>query len=262
MDISSLTVAKIRELADQNGEPTNELLAAMAMDKRSAVVTMYKRYLKARQMCEVNRQRLEKMKLYERSLAVPHHQAIAGVDEVGRGPLAGPVLAAAVILPKELLLEGLDDSKKLTPAKREILDIKIKNSALDWAIGLATVKEIELFNIHNASMLAMQRAVHKLTLKSDLILVDGRFILSDVETEQKAIVGGDGLCPSVAAASVVAKVARDHLMQIYHTLYPKYGFDKHKGYGTAMHLAALTAFGSCPVHRRGFDPVRKLINKQ
>lgn len=260
VDISSLTVSGIRELLDQEGGPKRELLAAMAKDPRSAVRAMSRRYMAARQKLDDLRRRREEMREYESGLKEPGHRLVAGVDEAGRGPLAGPVVAAAVILPAEFSLGGLDDSKKLSPGMRATLAAGIKKTALDWAVGMATVDEIEKYNIHHASMLAMLRAVGNLTLKPDLLLVDGRFTLPELDVDQKAVVGGDGLCPSIAAASVVAKVTRDGLMDILHILYPEYGFDRHKGYGTASHLAALSVFGPCPVHRRGFTPVRQLID--
>lgn len=261
MDISLLTVTQIKKLLQQDGGPDEDLLAAMARDNRSAIQALYKRCVADRQKHDANRQRLARMREYELAFKKPGQSLVAGVDEAGRGPLAGPVVAAAVILPEGLLLDGLDDSKKLVPAKRETLEARIKDAALDWAVGVATVGEIEEYNIHHASMLAMLRAVQNLTLKPDLVLLDGRFTLSLTDLDQRAVVGGDGLCPSIAAASVVAKVTRDRLMNVCHLLYPEYGFDRHKGYGTAFHMTALAAFGPCPIHRRGFAPVKQLIDK-
>ncbi|WP_027363546.1 ribonuclease HII [Desulfotruncus alcoholivorax] len=259
MDISSLTVSEIKVLLEKGSNPAAGLLSAMAVDKRSAVKDLYNRYMVLQQKKDALLQRHCKMQSYERGLVGSGSGLVAGVDEAGRGPLAGPVVAAAVVLPADYLLEELDDSKKLTPAKRELLDAGIKKVALDWAVGVATVGEIEMLNIHHASMLAMLRAVDGLSIKPGFLLVDGKFELPDINTAQRAVVGGDGLCPSIAAASVVAKVTRDRLMDVLHLLYPEYGFDRHRGYGTAFHLAALSAFGPCPVHRRGFAPVKQLI---
>jgi len=258
VDITSFTVAQIKELAVCNGGPTGELLQAMAVDKRSSVQALYKHYVTVGRKKEANFRRLEKLKAYERSLKDPGVNLVAGVDEAGRGPLAGPVVAAAVILPEDFLLEDLDDSKKLSPVKRAMLDVNIKKTALSWAVGMATVAEIETYNILQASMLAMLRAVNNLDMQPELVLIDGPFILPDNNLNQKAVVGGDGLCPSIAAASVIAKVTRDRLMQICHLLYPEYGFAVHKGYGTAAHLAALSVFGPCPLHRHDFAPVKQL----
>lgn len=262
MDIKSLSVARVRELAEAEGGPTDELLEAMASDRRSGIQAVYRRCLAARDRERADSRRLEEMHIYESNLRKPGHRLVAGIDEAGRGPLAGPVVAAAVVLPAGFLPEGLNDSKKLTPARREALDAAIKKGAVSWAVGVATVAEIETYNIHHASLLAMTRALDGLQLNPDLVLVDGRFTVPGIEVEQRPVVGGDGLCPSIAAASVVAKVARDRLMDILHLLYPEYGFDRHRGYGTPYHLTAITLYGPCPVHRRGFLPVRSMTEQR
>ncbi len=259
MDISSLSVDRIKELVDRAPELPEELLAAMEADTRSAVRALLRRCLLARQKREARRRRAANMRAFELGLREPHHHLVSGVDEAGRGPLAGPVVAAAVILPEDFFCEELDDSKKMSPARREALSAAIKRRALDWSVGMATVAEIDSYNIHHAAMLAMERALRNLRLEPDLVLVDGKFTLPGVEAEQKAVVGGDGLCPSIAAASVVAKETRDRLMNVLHVLYPQYGFDRHKGYGTASHLASLAAFGPSPVHRCSFMPVKQLM---
>ncbi len=174
-----------------------------------------------------------------------------GVDEAGRGCLAGPVVAAAVILPAGLALPGLNDSKKLTPKKREALYVAICRKALAFAIAQATVSEIESLNILEAAQLAMRRAVEALTPKPALALIDGPFARG-FSCETLPIVGGDGKCASIAAASILAKVARDHLMQDLDARYPDYAFAQHKGYGTALHYARLTRHGPSLLHRRLF----------
>ncbi|MFA7468658.1 MAG: ribonuclease HII [Desulfotomaculaceae bacterium] len=261
MNIKSLSVDRIRELAAREDGPSDELLEAMMADSRSGVQAVYKHYLKARVRDRAENRRLEEMCLFEGSLGTkPGHQLVAGIDEAGRGPLAGPVVAAAVVLRTGLLPQGLNDSKKLTPIKRETLETVIKTDAVAWAVGMATVSEIELFNIHHASLLAMKRALNGLQLSPDLILVDGRFTLPGVDVDQRPVVGGDGLCPSIAAASVLAKVTRDRLMDTLHLLYPEYGFDRHRGYPTPYHLTTISVHGPCPVHRRGFLPVKQLAD--
>lgn len=260
MNIKSLSVDRIRELAEREGEPSDELLEAMAADSRTGVQAVYKHCLKAREREQAESRRLKEMRLYEDSLRKPGHRLVAGVDEAGRGPLAGPVVAAAVVLQTGFLPQGLNDSKKLTPVKRETLDTVIKTDAVSWAVGMATVGEIELFNIHHASLLAMKRALNGLQMSPDLILVDGRFTLPGVDVDQCPVVGGDGLCPSIAAASVLAKVTRDRLMDTLHLLYPEYGFDRHRGYPTPYHLTTISVHGPCPVHRRGFLPVKQLAD--
>jgi len=255
VDIKYLTISQIQERVDRKGGPDLELLKAMSVDHRAGVQAVYRRYMDARQKEEANARRLREMLLFERSLVEPGHRLVAGVDEAGRGPLAGPVVAAAVILPAGFLPEGLDDSKKLAPARREKLCADIKKKALAWAIGMATVAEIETYNIHHASMMAMRRAVNSLRLKPDMVLIDGRFALEGVVAEQRTVVGGDGLCPSISAASILATGTRDRLMDVLHLLYPEYGFDRHRGYGTPAHLAAIAMHGPSPVPRRGVMPV-------
>ncbi len=257
VNIKSLSVDQVRKLAEREGGPSEELLGAMAADNRNGVRALYMQCLKAREKEQAESRRLEDMRLFENRLREPGHRLTAGVDEAGRGPLAGPVVAAAVILAPDFLLRDLNDSKKLTPVKREALDAEIKTGAVTWAVGMATVGEIELYNIHHASLLAMKRAINGLQLSPDLILVDGRFTIPGVDLDQRPVVGGDGLCPSIAAASVLAKVARDRLMDTLHLLYPEYGFDRHRGYPTPYHLTAIAVHGPCAVHRSGFMPVRQ-----
>lgn len=179
----------------------------------------------------------------------------AGVDEVGRGPLAGPVLAAAVVF-RGSGPDGLCDSKKLTARRRQALAEEIKATALCWSLGRAEVAEIDRLNILRASHLAMQRAVAALAARPDIVLVDGN-LLPRFEIPALAIVRGDDRVPEISAASIIAKVARDAEMAELAAIYPGYGFEQHKGYGTAAHLAALELLGPCVLHRRTFAPVRK-----
>ena len=183
---------------------------------------------------------------------------IAGVDEVGRGPLAGPVVTAAVILPECYDLPGLTDSKKLTAKRRERLAIAIKDQALSWKIASASVAEIDQLNILQATMLAMQRAVAGLSHTPDRVLVDGNRC-PDFGIEADAIVGGDGLRACISAASIIAKVSRDKLMCDYAERYPQYGFERNSGYPTAQHRSALLQFGACEIHRTSFAPVRAVL---
>ncbi len=183
---------------------------------------------------------------------------VAGVDEVGRGPLAGPVVTAAVILDGKYAIAGLADSKCLTEKKRQALDHIIRQHALCFSIGLADVDEIDKLNILQATMLAMQRAVAGLSLRPDRILVDGNR-LPAFPCEAEAIVGGDGLVAEISAASIIAKVFRDHMMKDLHKQYPQYGFDSNKGYPTRVHRDALFKHGVTPFHRRSFAPVKKAI---
>jgi ribonuclease HII len=183
---------------------------------------------------------------------------IAGVDEAGRGPLAGPVVAAAVILDDLAPIKGLADSKQLTPARRERLYDEIRAKALCCSIAQASVEEIDRLNILQATLLAMQRAVQGLRLKPHKVLVDGnRLPALDVLAE--AIVSGDALVPAISAASIVAKVTRDRLLLELHQRHPDYGFDRHKGYGTALHMQALQTHGALAEHRRSFAPVARAL---
>ena len=186
---------------------------------------------------------------------------VAGVDEAGRGPLAGPVVAAAVILDDERPIEGLRDSKLLTEARRVELAKAVRRRARAFAVALAEPAEIDGVNILQASLLAMERAVLRLGLKPDLLRVDGRQVPRFNGAEQpflaEPVVRGDQLVPAISAASILAKVCRDRLMRRWHRRYPHYGFDSNKGYPTPRHLAALSRFGPCPIHRQSFAPVRR-----
>ncbi len=183
---------------------------------------------------------------------------VAGVDEAGRGPLAGPVVAAAVILDELHPIQGLADSKKLTPLKRERLYDEIRAKALCFSIAEASVEEIDTLNILQATMLAMQRAVEGLRLKPSKVLVDGNR-LPKLDVLAEAIVKGDDKVQAISAASILAKVHRDRWCVQYDAQYPLYGFAGHKGYGTAAHLAALRLHGACPQHRRTFSPVAEVL---
>lgn len=176
---------------------------------------------------------------------------LCGVDEAGRGPLAGPVCAAAVILPRGTQIEGLNDSKKLSEKKREALYDLIIEKAVSYGIAFASVEEIEEYNILNATFLAMNRALARLKPVPELALIDGNRN-TGIELPSRCIVGGDGCCADIAAASILAKVTRDRYMDSMAKQYPAYGFDRHKGYGTKAHYAAIREYGPCPIHRLSF----------
>lgn len=184
---------------------------------------------------------------------------IAGVDEAGRGPLAGPVYAAAVILDPARPIEGLADSKKLTARRREQLALQIQAQALAWHIASADVAEIDNLNILQATMLAMQRAVQGLAVQPSLALIDGNRA-PKLACQVQTIVKGDALVQAISAASILAKTARDAYLLTLHQQYPQYEFDRHKGYGTALHLARLSEHGPCPAHRTSFAPVRNCLS--
>lgn len=196
----------------------------------------------------------------ERRLREAKFEFIAGVDEAGRGPLAGPVVSAAVILPPGGAIQGLDDSKKLSPARREKLFAEIRALALAVGVGIVDAAEIDRINILQASLRSMRMAVDELVPHADYLLIDGKFTLQGTSTPQTAVVRGDARCAAIAAASIIAKVSRDRLMQGYHQQYPLFGFDRHKGYPTRAHKAAIAAHGPCPIHRQSFRGVREHLD--
>ena len=198
------------------------------------------------------------MLMYETQAANKGYRFVTGVDEAGRGPLAGPVVAGAVLLPTQVSLDGLDDSKKLSQKSREKFFPKIIETALAYGVGIVSVETIDRINILQAALLAMKQAVENCNLSADPLLIDGNQRV-DHPADQWTIVGGDGKSLSIAAASVLAKVTRDRIMQEYHQNYPEYEFDRHKGYPTQRHRDKLRQFGPCPIHRKTFRGVKEMI---
>jgi ribonuclease HII len=198
---------------------------------------------------------------FENEAAALGASRIAGIDEAGRGPLAGPVVAAAVILPSADCIPDLNDSKMLSPDKREDLYGKIRDKALALGIGVVSSTTIDRINIYQGTRLAMKKAAMELDPEADYLLIDGNLYL-DVPISQRAIIKGDRLSFSIAAAGILAKVTRDRLMTELHGQYPHYGFDRHKGYATAAHREALLKHGPCPIHRASFKPVKDLLPPQ
>ena len=209
-------------------------------------------------MKETELERLQSMWEIEHSLFEKGYKIIAGVDEAGRGPLADEVYAAAVILPPDVLIEGLNDSKKISEKKREKLFGEIKEASLAYAVATASVQEIDEFNIRNATYMAMNRAIEALNIKPDYVIVDGDCI-KDCNYPHECVVKGDGKSLSIAAASILAKVSRDrHMLQMAEK-YPEYGFQQHKGYGTKAHIEALKEHGACEIHRKTF--IKKFVKE-
>jgi len=194
------------------------------------------------------------------TIAIDNGVITAGVDEVGRGPLAGPVIAAAVILDTKNPIQGLMDSKKLTEKKRNLLAIEIRGKAVAWSLGRAEHDEIDSINILQASLLAMKRAVESLTVQPELVLVDGVYC-PDITLKVEAIIKGDSKIQAISAASIIAKVARDNEMIALDNEYPGYGFSQHKGYPTKMHIDALNKLGVSAIHRKSFAPVKKYLER-
>lgn len=197
----------------------------------------------------------------EKKLWKKGYKMVVGLDEAGRGPLAGPVVASAVFVKpnSRILLKGINDSKKLSEKQREFLyNTLVNHKDIEWGIGMVSENVIDKINILEATKLAMKKAIDDLNIKSDFLLLDGNFkIESDIL--QRSIIKGDQKVFSISAASVIAKVTRDRLMETYHKKYPQYGFDKHKGYGTKVHFASLQKFGPCKIHRKTFWPVSSLV---
>jgi ribonuclease HII len=202
--------------------------------------------------------RLQNLSRYENQAYEQGYKYIAGLDEVGRGPIAGPVTAAAVILPPQFYLEGVDDSKKLSPAKREKLAIHIKSKSLAWTVVSIYPSCLDEINILNATKMAMSLAVRHLAIKPDYLLIDA-LQLDDTNIKQCSIIKGDSLSISIACASIIAKVERDNSMRQFDQIYPGYNFAGHKGYATREHLENLFANGPCVIHRKSFEPVKSML---
>ena len=239
---------KARFASAKEGE-YNALFQHYENDERSGVQKLIQQYRKKLDALEKERGRTEIMKEYEHKYE--HLGYLCGIDEVGRGPLAGPVVACAVILPKDCDILWLNDSKKLTAKKREELYNVILDEAVSVGIGMASPERIDEINILQATYEAMRQAVSKLSVHPQLLLNDA-VTIPEITIPQVPIIKGDAKSVSIAAASILAKVTRDHMMVEYDTLFPEYGFAKHKGYGTAAHIAALKEFGPAPIHRRSF----------
>ena len=203
-------------------------------------------------MKEKEFERLTRLKLIENQIHNEGYKYICGIDEAGRGPLAGPVVVASVIMPENSIIEGVNDSKKVSEVKREKLYDLIIEEAISYGIGIINQNEIDEINILNATKRGLTKSIKELKVKPDIILVDA---LKDIDTQEikyKSIIKGDAKVYSIACASIIAKVTRDRLMREWDALYPQYGFKAHKGYGTAKHIAAIKEYGLCPLHRRSF----------
>lgn len=254
------TLAELRRRHLTEGEPLPPgLLETLAADSRAGAQALAKAIQRRQTDNRVEGQRLRHMLKFELTLWEQGFERIAGVDEAGMAPLAGPVCAGAAILPKGYKLRGLDDSKKiLDEAKREALALAIKRDAVAWAVGWASEKEIDDLNIYHAGLLAMRRAVEGLAVAPDYLLVDARRV-PGVSQPQQGIIRGDAQSLSIAAGAILAKTTRDRLMGELDAKHPGYGFAAHKGYPTPAHLAALDRLGVLPFHRRSFAPVRKVL---
>lgn len=203
-------------------------------------------------MKEKEIERLNILKEYEKSLYKKGIKCIAGIDEAGRGPLAGPVVVGIAIMKPDSFIEGVNDSKKVSENKREALYEKITEEAIDWAVGIVDETEIDKINILNAIKKALTMAITNLKVKPEMILVDALEHIDTCSIPYTSVIKGDAKIYSISAASIIAKVTRDRIMQEYDEIYPQYGFSSHKGYGTAKHIEAIKTYGLCPIHRRSF----------
>ena len=250
--VADCTIKEL-EAAFAAGAVSEEFLAACRADTRKAAARLVRRYEKA----QAEHERLLKLYAYEHAAWARGHEIGAGVDEAGRGPLAGPVSVAAVILPHDLCLPKLNDSKKISAKVREELFDEIQEKAIAVGTALIDAQTIDRVNIYQATINGMYEAIFSLRPEPQEVLIDA-VPLDRLPMPSESIIKGDAKSASIAAASIIAKVTRDRLMDEYDKVYPEYGFAQHKGYGTAQHIEALKKYGPCPIHRRSFEPVRSL----
>ncbi|WP_071459426.1 ribonuclease HII [Bacillus massilinigeriensis] len=252
-----LTIEEIGKRLAGNSDPDSEFIREISQDERAGVQRVLKKWMKLRELEKHQNEKFLEMSQFELDLRNKGYRNIAGIDEAGRGPLAGPVVAAAVILPEQFFLPGIDDSKKLTKVKRESFCKIIKEKAVAWGVGIVSPAEIDCINILNAAKKAMVQAVGNLEVVPDFLLIDAVQIATPYPYE--ALIKGDARSVSIAAASIIAKVTRDNLMEELDALHPKYGFAKNQGYGTQEHIDAIKKYGITSFHRKSFEPVKSLV---
>ncbi|MFC4768679.1 ribonuclease HII [Effusibacillus consociatus] len=248
------SIEQIRTWLESQSDVTDRTLLALKKDSRSGVRALAESYIKKRARQQAEAERMKQLWKFERTLTDQGFRMIAGIDEAGRGPLAGPVVAGACILPVGVEIPGLNDSKQLTAEQRETLFHVIRDKAIACGVGIVDVDYIDTYNILQATYEAMRRAIDGLGVEPDHLLNDA-VTIPKVTIPQLPIVKGDAKSHSIAAASILAKVTRDQLMKEYGRIYPEYGFEKHMGYYTPEHIHALQKYGPCPIHRRSFAPV-------
>lgn len=249
-----MTIKEIESIFLQ-GSVTEDFIESCRSDSRKSMQTILRRY----ERIQNERARLSTMYVYERAAIAAGHTFVAGVDEAGRGPLAGPVAVAAVILPQERYLAHLNDSKKLSHTVREELFTQITEQAISYHISLIDVETIDRINILQATRMGMYEAIASLSPVPQEVLIDA-VELPNLSIPSQSIIKGDAKSASIAAASILAKVTRDRLMEAYDERYPNYGFAKHKGYGTREHIEAIQRYGICSLHRKSFEPIRSMLN--
>lgn len=254
------TIKEIEMILQSVTEPDDPFVKKCQQDERKGVQALLQRWKKKQEELMAEKRRFEKMMVYEKEAQKQGFQYVAGIDEVGRGPLAGPVVAAAVILPENIFISGINDSKKLSSKKREQLYQEIKNEALAIGIGVVGADVIDEINIYQATKKAMNIAINQLSIFPDFLLIDAMKI--DTPITQRSLIKGDSLSVSIASASIIAKVYRDRLMMEYSKKYPEYQFEKNAGYGTREHIQALRKFGPTPIHRKTFAPIKEYIHNE
>jgi ribonuclease HII len=254
-----VNIQEIKQRLQTIHDETDEWFQQLLHDERKGVQRLVQQWYKQKEEEKRERERFLHMLQYERSLYERGVRYIAGVDEVGRGPLAGPVVAAAVILPQDVFLPHLDDSKKLSETKREQLFSVIQQTALAIGIGVVCAREIDELNIYEATKKAMIEAVRSLSVVPEHILIDAMHI--PLSISQTSIIRGDAHSASIAASSIIAKVTRDRMMKRLGEKYPQYGFERHMGYGTKEHLQAIEQYGVIEEHRRSFAPIRERLKR-
>lgn len=228
-------------------------------DTRKSVQRLLETWRRNKQKQQQALEKLERMFVYEQQLQQKGYQYIAGIDEVGRGPLAGPVVAACVVMPLDDKIVGINDSKQLSAKKRSVLYDAIKDKAISIGVGMIEPEIIDEVNIYQATKLAMQQAIDNMSVAPDYLLIDAMSL--DNNIPQQAIIKGDANSYAIAAASIVAKEIRDRLMADYAVSYPQYGFEQNAGYGTKVHLEAIDVFGVTPIHRKSFEPIKSIVAK-
>ncbi|WP_147532105.1 ribonuclease HII [Bacillus marasmi] len=257
--MGKLTISQIeKRLKNIQENELNDFIKILKEDDRKGVQQLLARWQKQQDHAKMLQQKFQEMSQYEQKLRKQGFQNIAGIDEVGRGPLAGPVVAAAVILPENIYLPGLDDSKKLSEQKREELYEQIITGAVAYQVGIISAEEIDQINIYEATKKAMLTSIAGLSTKPDYLLIDAMKLTTPYPYE--AIIKGDAKSISIAAASIVAKVTRDRMMKELHEQYPDYGFASNMGYGTKEHMDALQVVGITPYHRKSFAPIKDYIS--
>ncbi|MFD3445482.1 ribonuclease HII [Microbacteriaceae bacterium 4G12] len=248
------TISQIQLLLQEIETEQDERFIELLQDERKGVQKLLSQWMKQKEAKEKEREHFKRMSQYEADLRLQGMELIAGVDEVGRGPLAGPVVAAAVILPSDFYLAGLNDSKKLSEAKREQFYSVIQEQALAIGVGIVSVSDIDELNIYQATKRAMTAAIVDLQVAPEHLLIDAMEL--PLSIPQTSLIKGDARSISIAAASVIAKVTRDHMMKDLGEKHPQYGFEKHMGYGTKEHIAAIQTYGILPEHRKTFEPIK------